>query len=132
VLLCLASERTAQAYSAILNKADHTEVPIVPAPGKVTIDGDLRDWDMSGAILVFMDEKSKETHQLRGAMMYDKDYLYVGGQGNSDWHADALPRHVVGPHTGDRREQRRPDRVPPAPQRMGSDRGGMSAKGLCP
>ena len=111
LLLCLASERTVQGYSAILNKADHTEVRIVPAPGKVTIDGDLKDWDLSGAILMFIDEASKETHQLRGAMMYDKEFLYIGGrlkdptpmmnqyhfggQVNAAWNADALQINLV-------------------------------------
>ena len=111
LLLCLTSEQTVQGYSAILNKADHTEVRIVPAPGKVTIDGDLKDWDLSGAILMFIDEASKETHQLRGAMMYDKEWLYVGGrlkdptpmmnqyhfggQVNAAWNADALQINLV-------------------------------------
>jgi len=111
VLLCLACPQTILGYAAILNKADHTEVRIVPAPGKVTIDGDLRDWDMSGAILIFIDEKSKDTHHLYGAMMYDKDYLYVGGrlkdptpmmnqyhfggQVKAAWNADALQINLL-------------------------------------
>ena len=48
-------------YSAVQNKADNTEIRIVPAPGKVTVDGDLKDWDMSGAIFMFIDEASKES-----------------------------------------------------------------------
>ena len=98
-------------YAAIQNKADNTEIRIVPAPGKVTIDGDLKDWDRSGAILMFIDAASKETHQLLGAMMYDKEYLYVGGilkdptpmrnqyhfggQVNMAWNADALQIFLV-------------------------------------
>jgi hypothetical protein len=66
-------------YAAILNKDDHKEIHIVPAPGKVTIDGDLSDWDLSGAILMYLDEASKHTYSVRGAMMYDKDALYIGG-----------------------------------------------------
>ena len=38
--------------------------------GKVVIDGNLSDWDLSGAIFMFIDEASKETHQIRAAMMY--------------------------------------------------------------
>jgi hypothetical protein len=110
-LLCLVLTQTANAYVAILNKADHTELRIVPAPGKVTIDGALNDWDLSGAILMFMDAPSKQTHQLRGAMMYDRDYLYIGGrlkdptpmnnqyhfggQVNMSWNADALQVFLV-------------------------------------
>ncbi len=68
------------AYTAITNKTDHTEIHVVPAPGKVTIDGDLKDWDLSGAILMFVDEASKGAYSVRGAMMHDADHLYIGGQ----------------------------------------------------
>ena len=68
------------AYTAITNKTDHTEIHVVPAPGKVTVDGDLKDWDLSGAILMFVDEASKGAYSVRGAMMFDADHLYVGGQ----------------------------------------------------
>ena len=44
-LLCLALTQSVQAYVAIQNKADHTELRIVPAPGKVTIDGDQQKQD---------------------------------------------------------------------------------------
>ena len=66
-------------YAAVQNKADNLEVRIVPAPGKVTVDGDLKEWDLSGAIFMFIDEASKESYYIRAAMMYDKDYLYIGG-----------------------------------------------------
>ena len=77
VLLAVA---TAYAYVAIVNKTDHTEIHIVPAPGKIVIDGGLGDWDLSGAILMFIDEASKNACSVRGAMMYDTEFLYVGGQ----------------------------------------------------
>jgi hypothetical protein len=51
--LVLVAASDAFGYSAIQNKADHTEVRVVPVPGKIVIDGDLKDWDMSGAILKF-------------------------------------------------------------------------------
>ena len=35
-------------YAAVQNKADNTEIRIVPAPGKVVIDGKLDDWARSG------------------------------------------------------------------------------------
>lgn len=71
---------TASAYVAIVNKTDNAEVHIVPPPGKVVIDGDLKDWDSSGAILMFMDEGSKSAYSVRGVMMYDSEFLYVGAQ----------------------------------------------------
>ena len=42
-------------YAAVQNKADNLEIRIVPAPGKVTVDGDLKDWDLSGAIFMFVE-----------------------------------------------------------------------------
>lgn len=60
---------TAFGYAAIVNKTDHAEIHVVPAPGAVTIDGDLKDWDLSGAILMFIDESSKAAYSVRGAMM---------------------------------------------------------------
>ena len=96
----------AQAYVAIVNKADHQEIHVVPTPAGVTIDGKLDDWDLSGANLMFLDESSKEAYSVRGAMMYDRDYLYFGahvkdptpminnytfgGQVNMAWNADAI------------------------------------------
>ncbi len=104
ILLLLAG--AAAAYVAIVNKTDNAEIHVVPAPGKVVIDGDLGDWDMSGAILMFMDEGGKGVYSVRGAMMYDADYLYVGaqvkdptpmvnnyafgGEYNMSWNADAI------------------------------------------
>jgi hypothetical protein len=69
----------AHGYAAILNKDDHKEIHIVPAPGKVVVDGDLSDWDLSGAILMYLDEASKKVYSVRGAMIYDQEALYIGG-----------------------------------------------------
>ena len=65
--------------SPIPNKADNLEIRIVPAPGPVTVDGDLKDWDLSGAIFMWMDEASKDANHVRAAMMYDKECVYIGG-----------------------------------------------------
>ena len=66
-------------YAAVQNKADNTEIRIVPAPGNVVIDGKLDDWDLTGSIFMFIDEASRESYHVRTAMMYDKDFVYVGG-----------------------------------------------------
>lgn len=76
----LSCSRGAHGYVAIVNKADHSEIHVVPTPGKVGIDADLGDWDLSGAIDLFIDEASRETHSARLAMMYDEDFLYLGGR----------------------------------------------------
>jgi hypothetical protein len=83
-------------YSAVQNKADNTEIRIVPAPGTVAIDGKLDDWDRSGEIFMFIDEASKDSYHIRVAMMYDKDFLYVGGQ----W-KDPTPMRNVNHFGGD-------------------------------
>jgi hypothetical protein len=50
----------------------------VPAPGKVTIDGDLSDWDLSGQTLMCYDvEHLKDVRSARVALMYDASNLYV-------------------------------------------------------
>ena len=50
---------------------------VVPA-GKVALDGDLADWDLSGEILMCYDlDKLLETNSVRAAAMYDQEYLYV-------------------------------------------------------
>ena len=101
----------AHAYAAVQNKADNMEIRIVPAADKVVIDGDLKDWDLSGAIFMFIDEASKETHQVRAAMMFDKEYVYIGGRWkdptpmvnryafggdvDSAWNADAIQIRFV-------------------------------------
>ena len=77
--LALFVSQAVHAYVAIQNKADSLELRIVPAAGPVKIDGDLKDWDLSGAIVMFLDAKSKPAYHMRAAMMFDKDYLYIGG-----------------------------------------------------
>ena len=107
----LAGNREAHGYAAIQNKADNTEIRIVPTPGKVTVDGDLKDWDLSGAIFMFLDEGTRDTYNMRAAMMYDQDALYIGGawkdptpmmnqyafggEVNMAWNADALQVFMV-------------------------------------
>ena len=107
----LACSRAALAYVAIVNKTDHSEIHVVPPPGKVVIDGKLDDWDLSGAITMFIDEASKASYSVRGAMMYDKEFLYVGahvkdptpmmnnysfgGEASKAWDADAIQIFLV-------------------------------------
>jgi hypothetical protein len=77
--LSLAMATAAHAYLAVVNKTDYQEMHIVPAPGKVVTDGDLKDWDLSGAVDLFLDDASRETMSVHGAYMYDQEAFYVGG-----------------------------------------------------
>jgi hypothetical protein len=76
----LALATAANAYLATVNKTDYQEMHIVPAPGKLVIDGDLKDWDLSGAVDLFLDEGSRATMNVQGAYMYDAEALYVSGR----------------------------------------------------
>lgn len=84
----------------------HKQMYVVPAPGKVVIDGKLDDWDLSGAIDVYVMPETRERQSGRFALMYDKDALYIGAivhdptpmmnsnapetDGDKGWDGDAL------------------------------------------
>lgn len=83
---------------------DRSNLFIVPAPGKVAIDGDLGDWDMTCAYgPVSVDPQLKEKNNVTWVMMYDQEALYmgaifksafplenVGGVDNRWWYGDSL------------------------------------------
>jgi sugar lactone lactonase YvrE len=53
---------------------------VVPAPGKVVVDGDLKDWDLSGEIYTYVIEATADVQSARTAMMYDAEALYISGR----------------------------------------------------
>jgi hypothetical protein len=53
---------------------------VVPTPGKVNIDGGLKDWDLSGEILTYVVEASMEYQSAKTAFMYDNDALYISSR----------------------------------------------------
>jgi sugar lactone lactonase YvrE len=53
---------------------------IVPAPGPVQVDGDLKDWDLSGEILTYVTEASMTYQSAKTAMMYDREALYISSR----------------------------------------------------
>lgn len=56
----------------------HTEAIIVPAPGAVKIDGDLREWDLSASLDSVYQESLAPRFTARFAFMYDAMALYIG------------------------------------------------------
>jgi hypothetical protein len=72
-----------------------SSLDVVAAPGRVTVDGDLSDWDLSGMFEARCAEPFAELYDVRGAMMYNKDYLYIAARVG-----DPMPmRNVIDPNT---------------------------------
>jgi hypothetical protein len=60
----------------------HKQLYAVPAPGKVTIDGKLDEWDLSGEIEMFVIQATRGTMNAKFAVMYDADAIYLGADVN--------------------------------------------------
>lgn len=59
-------------------QTDNFGLHAVPPPGKVTVDGNLADWDLSGQVLMTYDmETLRDVYSAQVATMYDADNLYV-------------------------------------------------------
>ena len=59
-------------------QTDNHGIHAVPAPGPVTIDGKLDDWDLSGQVLMCYDiETLKDVYSAKVAAMYDANNLYL-------------------------------------------------------
>ncbi len=64
--------------SPVLAQPQRSDVlVVVPAPPGVKVDGDLKEWDLSGAVDGAYDESLRPKFSLRVAAMYDKDALYL-------------------------------------------------------
>lgn len=53
---------------------------VLPAPAKVTIDGDLGEWDWSGRIWSFADSAVRGRYSVEAAAMWDAQYLYLAAK----------------------------------------------------
>lgn len=96
VMICVSASAQVQRTDRIL---------AVPA-GKVVLDGDLKEWDLSAAIESAFDEALRPKFTVRLALMYDTQALYIGAhfaddtpllnrhnpavEPNIGWNADAL------------------------------------------
>jgi len=58
-------------------QSNNVGIRAVPAPGQVTIDGNLDDWDLSGRIWSFADISIRDRYSAETAVMWSKDYLYL-------------------------------------------------------
>ncbi|MDD5704939.1 MAG: sugar-binding protein [Kiritimatiellae bacterium] len=66
-------------------------VQVVPRVNEVTVDGDLKDWDLSAAIDTALDEKLRPLFTVQIALMYDAEALYIGAHFADD--TPMLNRH---------------------------------------
>ncbi|MEI7733154.1 MAG: hypothetical protein WCO56_26515 [Verrucomicrobiota bacterium] len=115
VLLCnlavLAGLPARAAENMIGRQSQNEGLRVLPVPGKVTIDGDLRDWDWSGRIWCFVDTSVRSRYSVEFAGMWDAEYLYLAAKWkdpmpmfnmidpafnpNEGWKADACQMRVL-------------------------------------
>ena len=78
VLLAVTSLLVFPGSSVRGQQTDNHGIHAVPTPGKVTIDGKLDDWDLSGQVLICYDlESLRDVYSAQVGMMYDAASLYV-------------------------------------------------------
>lgn len=85
------------AYSAQGTETENLDIRALPVPGKMTIDGDSKDWDLSGGILACGDaETQRDRFSVWLHLMYDADQLYILAR----W-KDETPMNNPGSSKGD-------------------------------
>jgi hypothetical protein len=81
VALAITSEaRAAHPASMIGRQSQNEGIKVLPAPGVVTIDGDLKDWDWTGRIWVFADSNVRNRYSVEAAAMWDNDAIYLAAK----------------------------------------------------
>lgn len=69
-----------QPAGPLYSRSRHDTVHVLPAPGPVVPDGDLAEWDRSGAFRAACQPPFHESHTLDGMMMYDAGALYLAAR----------------------------------------------------
>ena len=65
-------------HPAAGQETNNYQLRAIPAVTPLKVDGKLDDWDLSGEILMCGDLAGlMDRYSLRGAAMYDKDFLYL-------------------------------------------------------
>ncbi len=63
---------------SLATETEHVEFRILPAPGRVVIDGKADDWDLSGSMLICSDvENYRNEYASWQSAMYDAENLYL-------------------------------------------------------
>ncbi len=59
-------------------ETENLGIRVLPAPGKVTVDGGVEDWDLTGGVFICSDvERLKDNYSVWYHLMYDADNLYI-------------------------------------------------------
>ncbi|MCX5669858.1 MAG: hypothetical protein NTU94_00860 [Planctomycetota bacterium] len=77
-VLILTTALLVLAGGALAAPTEHQGLRVLPAPGKVTVDGKFDDWDLSGGIFICDDpETQRDTFAVWVHAMYDAQNLYL-------------------------------------------------------
>ncbi|MDD5704933.1 MAG: hypothetical protein PHR35_03350 [Kiritimatiellae bacterium] len=79
------------ATAAMAQQDRQERILVVPVEKAVMIDGDLKDWDLSGAIDTALDARLRPLFTVQIALMYDAEALYIGAHFADD--TPMLNRH---------------------------------------
>ncbi len=112
VVLCVA---LATSVPTSATETENHNLPVLPVPGKVVVDGKSDDWDLSGGLFVCGDvERLRDQFSVWVHAMYDGEAIYVlarwqdptplnnlgSGSGDYGFNGDCLQlRFILGHHT---------------------------------
>ena len=100
IALALLQGPVGAAENMIGRQSQNEGMVVVPAPGKVTIDGDLSDWDWSGRIWCFADIGVRSRYSVEVAGMWDADYLYLAAKWKDPMPLNSLIDPSINPNEG--------------------------------
>ncbi|HUU70510.1 MAG TPA: hypothetical protein VM186_13355, partial [Planctomycetota bacterium] len=80
IAMLLSVTCSAAAENMIGRQSQNEGILVLPEPAKVTIDGDLSEWDWSGRIWVFVDRNVRVRYSVEAAAMWDAENLYLGAK----------------------------------------------------
>jgi len=80
LLLLLAAASAEDGQNMIGRQSHNIGITVVPAKGKVTIDGRLDEWDWSGRIWIFADKLVRSRYSAEVGAMWDVENLYLAAR----------------------------------------------------
>jgi sugar lactone lactonase YvrE len=96
----VASFAASAGVNTIGRQSQNEGITAVPAPAKVTVDGDLSEWDWSGRISVFAEYSMRNRYAVEATAMWDKDYLYLGAKWKDPMPLNSTVDPAINPDEG--------------------------------